>query len=167
MTVPGSCQPGAFRGHRSRNRSLFHRMLRRSQFSALLALFALLFGNVAGWLHVGCAEICEHASQKPAGCATPVAPAADTAHCCGGHAAETNRAAGRHEKSPAVPRNSHDSDHCTVCQTFFSQRAISALFAPVGCWQPLSPEPACGSVEPCDLPVALAASISVRGPPRA
>ncbi|WP_148080306.1 hypothetical protein [Roseimaritima ulvae] len=139
----------------------------------------MLIGNCAGWLHIGCVD------SATSCCTGPVADSAsDSSHltaCCAHshchteadqasrHATESD--AGEATASDSAPgehpgSQPHDSDHCSICQSFSATRnAAFIVQLPIaGCvhqthFAPIIPD----SVSARSL---LGDSISVRGPPR-
>ena len=152
---------------------------------ACVCITSLLISNVAGWMHLGCVE-------SASSCCTPRCSdiaVADAAHsaCCGhshGHCRSrasssqrrpsTNEATSGGDSIPAgsIPRDrgtphEHDSDGCSICQSFFVSRTAASLdHTPV----PTADEPRPFVVRfpqrvfPHNV---FSDSISVRGPPRA
>ncbi|XZE55744.1 hypothetical protein SH139x_001768 [Planctomycetaceae bacterium SH139] len=116
------------------------------QATPLLALLALLLGNVAGWVHVGQHAVlsaghsladdrsqdadqavregncCQHSVAKPCG-SNADAPASDAP----ASDAPANAA-------PPCGDHEHDADECATCQHFYQARQLIHLDS--GCWCP-------------------------------
>ena len=120
-------------------------MPHRQKIVSIFAVFALVFGNVAGWVHVhkhaggvcGCVETSfetefthDESSWCDSGCC--VSPlqsrwlakqAAKAVECCESKATESR---GEHSDTP------HQSDECAICQHFMTCRETSfVLIVPV------------------------------------
>ena len=147
-----------------------------------LTLAALVFSNVAGWVHVGCAsqwsaccsDSCDDSDGSPAKKTVP------DRSCCrhhGGASCQTQATEPLDEK-PADPQQSdsqqsdsqqsdpHDSDRCSICQNFFTSRhAVPAAVVEVAS----APMVVCQTAVVVDkvfAPNSLLRSDTVRGPPR-
>jgi hypothetical protein len=161
---------------------------------ALLALASLLFGNVAGWVHVGC-----HQHEQGIQCCHDLS--LGHSHCCdhqtddsgqdcchsddslmppmeslaslvvsvsSQHGEQWPNELAANEQNPGEPAPcEHDSQRCSICQSFFASRTaivlpnVSVVFQPADFSRELIAEtvPWVGSV---DL-----SGLSVRGPPQA
>ena len=109
--------------------------------TAYLALAALLFGNVAGWMHIGCSspnQSCCTASVDQdiaslSACRDHVAPESYAKHaCCHHDHAVAEKQSPRHadsagDDSVPTPADEHDPDQCSICQSFFSSRHAVVL----------------------------------------
>ena len=140
---------------------------------ACLCIASLLFSNVAGWLHIGCVG-------SNAGCCvqTDLGTSDTEPHqtrCCshtqngnGSHQHVSNEPS-KANSTPAQgdPPHQHDSERCSICQSFFSLRNASVV--PATCLAVFSAAPETAAFITVRFPerTLLAASISVRGPPRA
>ena len=147
--------------------------------SACLCIASLLISNVAGWLHVGCVG-------STGSCCTAPRPTvsdseAEATTCCnhshgdqGSCQAEDQHpetASGGSCHSDSAPcqndgPDEHDSERCSICQSFFSLRNGFVTSAPVitdfgDAGEIISLNP----VRVCHRTI-LDDSISVRGPPR-
>ena len=147
--------------------------------SACLCIASLLFSNVAGWLHVGCVE-------SAGSCCTALRTnvsntEADVTTCCNhshgdqGSCQNENQhpeiASGEAPHSGSTPcqndgPDEHDSERCSICQSFFSLRngfvAAAPMITDFGDAAEIisqSPVSTCHRIINHD-------SISVRGPPR-
>ncbi len=90
-----------------------------------LVLVALLFSNVAGLVHVGCAD-------SPVACQQSTDDHAETKHHCCHHshcASTTEREDHSERPQSSSPCDQHDSDRCSVCQTFFATRHAVPVIA--------------------------------------
>ena len=126
-------------------------------------LAALLFGNVAGWVHVGCHGSGHH---RVAPQSEPAAHSCCCHHHCAAPTAKDEGSKGSDSESDdSAPADEHDSDHCSVCQGFFASRHSAILIGDVIVWTPaftgrLSFERDDALVKPIFL-----SGLSVRGPP--
>lgn len=147
--------------------------------TAGLCIAALLFSNVAGWLHVGCADAgrnccsaqaTEDVETKPhtTSCCHSSHGHADThrtgephSHHCADETSETGSEPD-HDHAPVE----HDHERCSICQNFFTLRngvvttAVPTIQA-VEAVEVITDNPA-----RIPLPSLLLDSISVRGPPQ-
>jgi len=142
------------------------------QFPAFLCITSLLVGNMMGWLHVGCVDSVKSCHELTD---SKLADVGVRQHGCCHHAHEEHRSDGKEDKEDSQPVSSsfpdecpqeHDSESCSICQSFFSLRTAA-----------FSAEPALNVCS--DVPeftnflavcpasdTSLPASISVRGPPQ-
>ena len=145
------------------------------QFAAFLCIGSLLFSNVAGWMHVGCvdktAECCASSSTELADCQNQQATCCNHSH--GEHRAYQHDGTTSHksEDSNSLPVNDdcsheHDSDRCSICQSFFSLRngAVTSGLV-ITDFGDTAEIISCSPVRSCQR-VLFDDSISVRGPPR-
>ncbi|WP_145349816.1 hypothetical protein [Roseimaritima multifibrata] len=138
-----------------------------------LTLAALLFGNVTGWVHVGC-------SSHPAGCcSTNAVNPGETStgehgsHSCCHHnhgdtcqadaLAHTDKPDEKHD--PAQPTEEHDSDRCSICQSFFASRHAIMLADAVVCMERLAVGRELAFIDDLIAQSHLSRSHTVRGPP--
>ena len=139
---------------------------------ACLCLASLLFSNVAGWLHIGCVE-------STAGCCGDssiqlIDRQPDHHRCCDhghgrlGHnqdAAQDPSSAGTPVHQEDCPEE-HDSESCSICQSFFSLRNASSTALPLPTVFSEARE-ITSFIAVCSCKrTILSDSISVRGPPR-
>ena len=147
--------------------------------TACLCIASLLFSNVAGWLHVGCADsagsCCAIPATKEADSEASATPCCNHSHgnhgSCEGEHPHQETASGGSCDSDSTPcqndgSDEHDSERCSICQSFFSLRNGFVTAAPVitGSGETaeiISRDPVRGC-----LRIILDDSISVRGPPR-
>ncbi len=129
-----------------------------------LLLLGLLVGNLGGILHIGCVT---SSDTVPEGCAEIV----ETAQrgCCFHHQRSSDcggdQAGNPRTRDQGIPPAEHDSDACSICQTFLSLRhALPQLQLPqlVGLLTiGLQPIP-----DQAPLPDALfLGAVFLRGPP--
>ena len=149
------------------------------QLSACLCISSLLFSNVAGWFHVGCVEsggACCLQNDIDTAVHAPQLSGCTHSHRhralqqTEGH--RTDCAAENESHSDSVPsqdnrQGEHDSDSCSICQSFFSLRNGSvAVETPTSNFADVSE-----SIVQCPVDAGqgriLCDSISARGPPRA
>ncbi|WP_417750193.1 hypothetical protein [Rosistilla oblonga] len=123
---------------------------------ALLA--ALLLSNVAGWLHVGCCHPSDLASADPAAAATH---ACGCQHHC--HSGPTDEESDPDSDAPPE----HDSDRCSVCQSFFASRFAAIANADTIVWTPLATERLRFRRDVVSIESLSLNGLSVRGPPSA
>jgi hypothetical protein len=140
---------------------------------AYLALFALLFGNVAGWLHVAVSHhhgpiaaqteataeklIELESGRQSQGCSC------SHHHCDRPSSEQTDRS--NADSSPESTPCEHDSDRCSVCQAFLVNRNGTTLPPAASVF---SMEQPARRVRHETHPVQARSSlgsISVRGPP--
>ncbi|MEL6895892.1 MAG: hypothetical protein AAFP90_07310 [Planctomycetota bacterium] len=148
---------------------------------ATITLAALLFGNAAGWVHVGhhhAGGCCDASATEAAECRS--------SGCCGDdcpfdHGAKEirdqrlaeKRAAGAATTLPGIgndaspPLGRHHSDHCSICQSFYMTSngmpaSASLSFASADLALPYYPRDAESHGD-----FLLANCISPRGPPHA
>lgn len=123
-------------------------MFIQRRFVALIALVALLFGNAAGWVHVGChhhchSNECHHVSVLGELFLDKLLPG----DCCGAHHhhGDDQHADHNHGPDPSLPpdlnldslvvtdspvessdapygHDPHEHDECSICQAFFASR---------------------------------------------
>lgn len=151
-----------------------------------LCVAALLLGNAAGWVHVGCVHsptaCCSHSdSGNTASVAPPVAccshshahhhehshdsPSASTTSCSGEKTApsrETQKGSSDPSEFPAE----HDHERCSVCQSFFASRDGMLTCIDVPAHFAVASEFSTATSEPTRSADLLRTSISVRGPPQ-
>ncbi|MAI30747.1 MAG: hypothetical protein CMM07_03630 [Rhodopirellula sp.] len=155
------------------------------QLTAYLCIASLLLSSVAGWLHVGCVEAssscCVQASViiTETTITSTVGRVEPHACCKHQHRDETHQenesSLDKEQENPQQPhvpgndnhQHKHDSERCSVCQSFFSLRnaTTTQYLEPTfssDATEPASPDR--GSV--VDLKTWVN-GISVRGPPRA
>ena len=112
------------------------------QTTALLCVASLLLGNVAGWMHVGCAGVADHTKAAVA-CASSDRAALHTGvgtHQCCYHsterlnASEQARASDPIQDAPSPIEHhcpiEHDTDRCSICQNFFTSRDTATIAEP-------------------------------------
>ncbi|WP_146598436.1 hypothetical protein [Novipirellula aureliae] len=156
-----------------------------------LSLAALLFGNVAGWVHVGCSAH-PGCSGHPTGCCrAKLDDACETfeddscQHSCCHHdhadachsetlahsdeSASTDWQTGANKQSSdpdsEAPVDHHDSDRCSICQNFFASRHAVALASDVAWVQLLTGGLEVVLVDDLFVPNHRSSIHSVRGPP--
>ena len=160
-------------------RSPFHSLIKsRCVFAfrhlpAFLCIASLLFSNVAGWLHIGCVDsttgFCVETSSHVADSRPE-----QTGCCKHAHVGDTSQRRSPNETSDSQPTRGHDecprdhdSERCSICQSFFSLRNASGTALPL----PTMTSDAVGTIASLTVCVGertiLSDSISVRGPPRA
>ncbi|MGB7342877.1 MAG: hypothetical protein WBD20_01575 [Pirellulaceae bacterium] len=152
-----------------------------------LTLAALLFSNVAGWVHVGCsghltrcghsAGCCDSTSNVACTLASTTAQQDCCEHSCCQHdhvaptlppiefPAEIAVDTHAEESDSDTPAEQHDSDSCSICQSFFASRHAVTLVDPIVAIERLAVT--------CDAPLVddvvgsnpLSRSHTVRGPP--
>ena len=123
-------------------------MFIQRRFVALIALVALLFGNAAGWVHVGChqhchSNECHHVSVLGELFLDKLLPG----DCCAAHHhhGDDQHADHNHGPDPSLPpdlnldslvvtdspvessdapygHDPHEHDECSICQAFFASR---------------------------------------------
>jgi len=139
---------------------------------ACLCIASLLFSNVAGWLHIGCVESTAGFSVETS---SSVANSSreQTVCCKHVHVGDSSHRHSPNETSDSQPTRGHDkcprdhdSERCSICQSFFSLRNASGTAS-------LLPTVTSDAVEIATLITVcvgertiLTDSISVRGPPR-
>lgn len=156
-----------------------------------LTLAALLFGNVAGWVHVGCSS---HQSGCCAAHCNSSALPHDESHCHA-HAGHTHdhgeqgysdhgccdhahTGANEHqttcqsdvnvilaESESDQPSEPHDSDRCSICQSFFASRYAIFLWDTTVQLEPLTASRDVAIAENAFVPQAICHLHRVRGPP--
>ena len=136
-------------------------------------LVALLFGNVAGWVHIGCShhslgccsETLANSAKSPSG--NPVADDHGE-HCCCHHecgATGAGEAAEFLASESETPADQHDPDTCSVCQSFFASRHASTLVDPVLTIERLAISRDVALVDDVFTADDYTVSHTVRGPP--
>lgn len=144
-----------------------------------LTLAALLIGNVAGWVHVGCSS--HGAAGQTAGCCSPglttdsqtLAKKGRVNACCQHGACSASTAAkAQHEDTaaqqtdpPEAPAEEHDSDCCSICQNFFESRQAVVLASDVAYVELLVTGHEVVLVDDVFAPNPLLRRHTVRGPP--
>ena len=147
---------------------------------ACLCIASLLFSNVAGWLHIGCAESAagccgdrpgEVCGDRPG----EVIEQQDGHHGCCGHVHhqlnsdwDTGKDAQGSETHPVnedCPER-HDSERCSICQSFFSLRNASGNVGPLPAVSSVTVEVNTFIAVRVGKRTIFLDSISVRGPPR-
>lgn len=138
-----------------------------------LTLAVLLFGNAAGWVHVGCsghqADCCSAASAAASKSAQGDHRGhrrCDHDHGSSCHAESPEKSESTSDKSESEsPASGHDSDECAVCQSFFASRHAVVLLEAAGVIESLTV--AGDVVLVCDVfaPSHHSSSHTVRGPP--
>ncbi len=146
---------------------------------AHLCIASLLIGNVAGWMHLGCVEsassCCVHSDSKVT---VTEARRHSCCHHSHGHSTSHAHSAGlRQDTNQRLPADNanpaeqgcpddHDSDRCSICQSFFASRHAAFIVQ-----LPLfgtDHQPRRVVIHPSrwQLQQTVWNGISVRGPPR-
>ncbi|WP_146455882.1 hypothetical protein [Rubripirellula tenax] len=134
-------------------------MTPRRALSTYLLLAALLFSNVAGWVHVGA---CGAASD-----ATTCSEASTTKSCCGHHhCGQPQSAQDESTSDHPEPSHEHDSDRCSVCQNFLAFRHTTLAVASDIVWTPLLTQRLGRDVDSDFVDPIFLSGLSVRGPPQ-
>ncbi|WP_235033433.1 hypothetical protein [Rubripirellula obstinata] len=136
-----------------------------------IILAALLFGNVAGWVHVGCSG--HHsgccATKLDNACAETSSSRSCCKHdhrdaCCSKESEQAENQA--NDPASELPAPQHDADRCAICQNFFASREAIMLEYVITQIEPLT---ICDEVAFADDVFTsnhLSSSQTVRGPPR-
>mgnify|MGYP000290352290 FL=1 len=139
---------------------------------ACLCIASLLFSNVAGWLHIGCVDStagsCVETSSSVANSRRE-----QTGCCKHAHVGDSSHRHSPNETSDSQPTRGHDecprdhdSERCSICQSFFSLRNASGNASPLPTVTSDAVEIAAFITVCVGERTILSDSISVRGPPR-
>jgi len=106
------------------------------QATPLLALLALLLGNVAGWVHVGQHEMLSAGHSLADGRPDDVEQAVREGTCCQHSPAKPcdGNSEAPANASPPCGDHEHDADECATCQHFYQSRQFVVLDP--DCWFP-------------------------------
>ena len=139
---------------------------------AYLCLFALLFSNVAGWVHLGCVATTSGFQVREVSDLPKQLQSARG--CCHHHRLSEASPAKGHASSNKKPkrsgqdhRSNHDSQQCHICQSFLTLRQASHFLVSIS---PIVEAPSIRFVtQPTENEVgsAIGNGISGRGPPKA
>ena len=152
---------------------------------AMIAIAALLLGNVAGWVHVGgLHSCCSHPAAQISADTMDRAPQATLSahagdrsadHChhrCCHHATDKSGPSdpsgdGASKSANSTPPTQHDSDSCSVCQNFFSTRQAVVLWTTVAAGLTIAVSHDVVLADDVFVSDTLLSRHWVRGPPRA
>lgn len=111
------------------------------QATPLLALLALLLGNVAGWVHVGQHAVSSTGHSLADDRSQDADQAVRNGNCCQhsvakpcGSSADSPASDSPANSSPPCGDHEHDADECATCQHFYQARQLIHLDS--GCWSP-------------------------------
>ncbi|MGB7329084.1 MAG: hypothetical protein WBD31_29660 [Rubripirellula sp.] len=142
-----------------------------------ITLVALLLGNAAGWVHVGCSHQASSCCAVDSGGSRKAASLRTSSKEPVGHACCHHRQDGScHSKATAdtadsgtsdssLPAEPHDSDGCAVCQSFFASRNAVTLVDSVLAIERLAVSRKVVFLDDVIAPNHQSPSHTVRGPP--
>ncbi|QEF99159.1 hypothetical protein Mal15_32190 [Stieleria maiorica] len=156
------------------NQALF--LLRHS--CVYLCIASLLIGNLAGWTHVGCVEAnhacCQRIEVEATRPESPRHACCHHSHADGASHAHHSSSSCTTERTPEAHTDGsdhgcpdgHDSDRCSVCQSFFASRHAAFIVQPTALAPEISVQTSVHVRKTVRAVERLCRSISVRGPPR-
>lgn len=137
-------------------------VLNTAKLTSILAIASLLFGNVAGWVHIG------HHHHSHGHAHAEVAQVAEQHGCCHHHhhCHDDEGATKESEPDQDPVHHEHDSDNCSVCRNFFASRHALPTIGQTVAWQPAEISDALPVVSDLAPQPIFLSGHSSRGPPR-
>ncbi|MEM9644014.1 MAG: hypothetical protein AAF989_03380 [Planctomycetota bacterium] len=162
-------------------------MFSTQKYIAIVLIAALLVGNVAGWLHVGCThnssaccldDPCSDIACADIECAeiksTEVEASTSSCEHCDHHLASTPSASlppsdladANDSPSDAPLPADHDHDQCTICQGFLSTRHAVVATVSTQVHDVINVELAAGPIDSHCISQPTVGCTAIRGPPQ-